>query len=172
MILHIKWETISHTSVLTAVRYQHPQQWQDDKASMLLMDRADMVVVLKGLDFSCPPTVRCHIERLTSQMKCPREDPSALQETSQKSPQYVVTRPIRQAAGSVGGRGTVGCLKIWWINAHHIEVVVACTAWTNVRICQCTVHCAVKMTFPVSEWTSRFSDFTSLCRKHCNCTLF
>lgn len=56
-MLYFKGETIPHLSVLTAVQYQHPQQWQDDKASMLIMDSANMVVVLKGSE----PTVHCHI---------------------------------------------------------------------------------------------------------------
>lgn len=61
LILCIKGGTTSHLSVLTAVQYQHPQQWRDDKTSVLLMDSVNMVVVVK--DFSCQPTVRCHILR-------------------------------------------------------------------------------------------------------------
>lgn len=38
--------------------------WQDDKASVLLMDRADVVVVMKGLDFSCQPTVSAILRSL------------------------------------------------------------------------------------------------------------
>lgn len=56
-MLYFKGGTIPHLSVLTAVQYQHPQQWQDDKASMLIMDSANMVVVLKGSE----PTVHRHI---------------------------------------------------------------------------------------------------------------
>lgn len=56
-MLYFKGETIPHLSVLTAVQYQHPQQWQDDKASMLIMDSASMVVVLKGSE----PTEHRHI---------------------------------------------------------------------------------------------------------------
>lgn len=63
MILYIKRETTSPLSVLTAVQYHHPQQWQDDKASMLLMDIVNMVVVVNDLDFSCEPAVHCHIHK-------------------------------------------------------------------------------------------------------------
>lgn len=89
-MLYFKGETIPHLSVLTAVQYQHPQQWQDDKASMLIMDSANMVVVLKAQSLQYTATY-CEAY-LTNEMS-PRGSLSIITSASQKSalPVFYVT---------------------------------------------------------------------------------
>lgn len=89
MTLYIKRETTSSLSVLTAVQYQHPQQRQDDKASVLLLDTVDMVVVVNGLDFSRQCAVLCHIQAYFTIKISSRGSFSITTSTFQKSPQSV-----------------------------------------------------------------------------------
>lgn len=147
MILYIKWETTSLLFVLTAVQYQHPQQWQDDEASVLLMDTANMSVVMKGLDFSCQPTVDCHITPRSLFHKW-----NALKGILQHynlSLWDTAPRPDPQTACSLGGRATVGFVIISDESSLRLQLFMQ-------RVCMyeqihMSVRCALKMTFPVFE---------------------
>lgn len=160
-ILYFKGETTPHLSVLTAVQYQHPEQWQDDKASMLLMDGPNLVVVLKGLDFSRKSTVHCHTEKLISQMKCPQGDLSAFQPQPCRN-LFIHDQTHKQHTMSEEGNS---CASYNMDEPSHCVCV-----WTDVYIIQCTVHPKWLYLF-VSKLLARFIDFTILYVKYCSCKI-
>lgn len=99
--------------MLTFVQYQHPQQWQDDKASVLLMDQANRVVVEKDLDFCLQYTATYWEAYFINEMPL-RGSFNITTSASQKSLISVFTRT--KPTNSMQGRGKAAVCWIIWMS--------------------------------------------------------